>query len=518
MDGLEDRRLLTGSGSATVGTLSPSDQYLRTRLTRDLARARLGIDDVVFLGDSITDGWGDTDRNLGPQTSWLWNQQIAPLKATNFGLKGDTVGAVTYQVRNGELAGKPKVVVLLIGTNDLIQHDKISKTPEEVAAGIATLVQEIQSQSPQTKILLMGIFPRGQSPNNIARAQVRQTNALIAPLADGNRVRFLDIGALFLQADGSLSSQMFFDFIHPTYQGYKIWCDALQVPLRQMLGYPQRLFDNISQMPADYDGDGTTDPAVFQAETAQWSILQSTDGPRTIQFGAANSDIPVPGDFDGDGKTDLAVYRPNTGQWFILQTTDGPRIVSFGAPVLDVPLQGDFDGDGKADLAVFRPTTTQWLIAFSGGGARVVSFGAPGSDTPVPADFDGDGTTDLAVYRTNTSQWFILQSTAGPRADALGIPGYDRPIPTDFDGDGKADLAVYRPALAQWLIHQSSSGPRVESFGAYDVDVPLRGDFDGDGKADLAVYRPNTGQWLIIRSSAGALVASSGLAPTRRLG
>ncbi|MEO6808726.1 MAG: GDSL-type esterase/lipase family protein [Isosphaeraceae bacterium] len=518
MDGLEDRRLLTGGASAAVGVLSPSDEYLRMRLTRDLQRAKSGIDDVVFLGDSITDAWGDTDRDKGPQTSLLWNQQIAPLKATNFGLSGDTVGGVTYQVRNGELVGKPKVVVLLIGTNDLIQHDKISKTPEEVAAGIATLIQEIQTQSPQTKILLMGIFPRGQSPDNIARAQVRKTNALIAPLADGNRVRFLDIGASFLQADGSLSSQMFFDFVHPTYQGYKIWCDALQVPLRQMLDYPQRYFDNISQMSADYDGDGKTDPAVFDPKTAQWSILQSTDGPRTIQFGAANSDIPVPGDYDGDGKTDLAIYRPSTGQCFILQSTDGPRVVSFGAPVLDVPLQGDFDGDGKADLAVYRPTTSQWLIAFSGGGARVVSFGAPGADTPVPADYDGDGKTDLAVYRTQTSQWFILQSTEGARVEVLGIPGLDKPIPTDFDGDGKADLAVYRPSLAQWLIHQSTDGPRVESFGAYIIDVPLRGDFDGDGKADLAVYRPTTGQWLILRSSAGALVASSALATTRRFG
>ena len=230
----------------------------------------------------------------------------------------------------------------------------------------------------------------------------------------------------------------------------------------------------------DFDGDARTDLAVYRPTTGQWLIQLSGGqsvqylhgGTRVVSFGAPKLDIPVPADYDGDGKTDLAVYRPTTGQWFIQRSTAGPEVIQFGGPG-DQPVVGDFDGDGKADIAVYRPSTGQWLILGTTSGPRAVPFGAPGLDVPVPADYDGDGKTDLAVYRPTTGQWFILRSTAGPEVVQFGAPGLDQPVPADYDGDGKADLAVYRRSTGQWLILRSTAGPEVVSFGQPNVDVPV---------------------------------------------
>src|SRR5262249_61955100 len=128
----------------------------------NVARAQLADSDVVFLGDSITYWWGDVGRDaLGYN---VWSQQIAPLNPANFGIPGDRTQNLLWQVENGELVGQPKVAVILIGTNNLAD----GQTPEQTADGIAMVVQAVRTQSPQTKILLLGILPRGGSPSDPA--------------------------------------------------------------------------------------------------------------------------------------------------------------------------------------------------------------------------------------------------------------------------------------------------------------------------------------------------------------
>ena len=91
-------------------------------------------------------------------------------------------------------------------------------------------------------------------------------------------------------------------------------------------------------MVGDYDGEGTTDVAVFRPNPGIWYILRSSDGKLQQVTWGAPGDVPVTGDFDGDGKTDVAIYRPSTGIWYILRSSDGKlHQVTWGA-VGDQPL------------------------------------------------------------------------------------------------------------------------------------------------------------------------------------
>jgi lysophospholipase L1-like esterase len=194
------------------------------RHEENVATARKGGVDILFLGDSITDGW-----SWGNGGRAIWEKDFAPRHAANFGIGWDRIQNVLWRIENGELTGiEPKVVVLLIGTNNTGNEDngKPRNTTPEVIEGVSNLVSRIQFHLPQTKILLFAIFPRGEKTDPI-RDQVKAVNAGISQLADGDKVTFLDIGEKFLQPDGTLPRSMFHDLLHPNAQGYRIWADAL---------------------------------------------------------------------------------------------------------------------------------------------------------------------------------------------------------------------------------------------------------------------------------------------------
>ena len=186
------------------------------------AIAAKGDVDVVFLGDSITNGWRGAGKTL-------WAERFAPLKSANFGIGGDCTQHVLWRVRNGNFSGiTPKAAVLMIGTNN-------GDPAPHIAGGIKAIVQEIQTLSPTTKILLLGVFPRGESANNPFRAKIAAINTIIAKLDDGEKVVFLDIGQKFLQPDGTLSKEIMPDFLHLSPAGYQIWADAIQEKLAALL-------------------------------------------------------------------------------------------------------------------------------------------------------------------------------------------------------------------------------------------------------------------------------------------
>lgn len=190
---------------------------------RDIKKAE-GKIGIVFLGDSITDGW----RGAGKQE---WDEHFGPFNPLNLGISGDRTQHVLWRLQNGELDGyKPKGFVIMIGTNNMG-----SNTPEEIAAGNKAIVEEIQKKHPEAKILLLGIFPRSPKAIDPVRAKIKKTNELLAKIAEDKKIKFLDIGPKFLAEDGSLTKEIMPDYLHLSKKGYHIWAEAIEEELEAMV-------------------------------------------------------------------------------------------------------------------------------------------------------------------------------------------------------------------------------------------------------------------------------------------
>ena len=188
-------------------------------------QAKQGGIDLLFLGDSITAGWLWDKGGLK-----VWKKYYAPRHAAEFGIGYDRTQNVLWRIEHGELDGiKPKAVVLLIGTNNAGNEDngKPRNTTPEIVAGVTTLVKELRVRLPESKVLVLGIFPRGGT-NDPVREQVTEVNRQLAMLDDGKRVKFMDIGPKFLGPDGTLSRDIMPDLLHPNEKGYQIWADAME--------------------------------------------------------------------------------------------------------------------------------------------------------------------------------------------------------------------------------------------------------------------------------------------------
>ena len=195
-----------------------------------VAEARAGGIECLLMGDSITDWWGRAGLDL-------YRRHFEPLGCANFGIAGDRTQGVLWRMENGELEGySPKLMMLMIGTNNLSGRRGPANTPAEIAMGIAAIVTKFRTTFPDARVLLLGVFPRGAEPTSEYRQPIRQINELIANLDDGENVRFMDIGDRFLQPDGSISEEVMPDGLHPSERGYEIWADAVMPTFREMMG------------------------------------------------------------------------------------------------------------------------------------------------------------------------------------------------------------------------------------------------------------------------------------------
>jgi CHRD domain/FG-GAP-like repeat len=239
----------------------------------------------------------------------------------------------------------------------------------------------------------------------------------------------------------------------------------------------------------DFDGDGRADRVMYNLDengVITWFILQSETNTLRIvrwgQFSPIGTDAFVPADYDGDGKMDVAVFRRATGVWYIIESSTGnPRYEYWGAPG-DVPVIGDYDGDGKADLCATRNQggLIFWYIRNSSNGQmQVFQWGSAATDSPFfffPIDIDNDGKQDAMVQRGVNGQrvFFVRRSSDGQMyslAWGAATP-YFFPLFGDYDGDGKTDFVARQTisgsGVYRWHIFQSSTQThRSVEFGQF---------------------------------------------------
>lgn len=190
-----------------------------------LERAKQGDIDILFVGDSLTDRW----PRVG-EWSWL---KLAPSRPADFGVEGECTEHLLWRLEHGELdAISPKVVVVLIGSNNVFYF--ADEKPEWTASGVEKIVMQIRKRSPVSKVLLLGIFPRDEKDSRVRRT-IAAVNRGIQRLDDGAHVRFADIGAQFLDANGNIPSDIMPDKVHLSAKGYALWYRSLESILPEML-------------------------------------------------------------------------------------------------------------------------------------------------------------------------------------------------------------------------------------------------------------------------------------------
>ena len=240
----------------------------------------------------------------------------------------------------------------------------------------------------------------------------------------------------------------------------------------------------------DYNGDRTSDIAIFRRNTGLWAVRQIT----RVYFGCL-SDLPISGDYDGDGTTDIGVFRDSFGLWAIRKVT---RIYFGNSSTIAVP--GDYDGDGSVDVGVFGKSNSIWAIR----NLTRIYFG-DSSDLPIPGDYDGDGSCDIGIFRKDSALWAIRYVTRlyFGRSSDVTVPG-------DYTGTGREDVGIFRPSSGLWAIR----GVTWLYFGS-GSDLPVPADYAGSGSASIGIFRETSGLWAVRGITRAYFGGSSDIPVTR---
>jgi beta-glucosidase len=217
---------IEGKNHSAVTPVQRTDKWWLPRQDAVNERLKQGKVDMLFIGDSITQGWEGAGKEI-------WSTYYTPRNAVNMGFSGDRTQHVLWRLDHSNLEGlSPKLAIIMIGTNNSNRNDN---TAEEIADGIIAICHRLRTKLPQTKILLLAIFPRNSEPS-AQRQKNAEASRIISKVADGRTIYYLDINSKFLKKAGLLTKDIMPDYLHPNKAGYKIWAEAIEPKVARLMG------------------------------------------------------------------------------------------------------------------------------------------------------------------------------------------------------------------------------------------------------------------------------------------
>jgi len=225
--------LLAGSVFAQAIATTPTPRTDKVawmqKVERDIARAKQGGWELVLIGDSITQGWLSTGKEV-------WDRHFSSYKTLNLGIVADKTENVLWRLDQGQLEGyQPRLFVVLIGTNNTGHRTAAQESTADTVAGVRAILERIRQKAPQSHVLLLALFPRGETPQDARRLRNEAVNNELKSLAAEMRISWLNINDKFLQADGTLTREIMPDLLHPNAKGYEIWAEAMLPTVRKLI-------------------------------------------------------------------------------------------------------------------------------------------------------------------------------------------------------------------------------------------------------------------------------------------
>lgn len=245
---------------------------------------------VVFLGDSITQGFGDDFRKAFPG-----------LKLANRGISGDTTRGMLLRLKDDVLVLKPRAVVILAGTNDLEEKAE----PETIAGNLKLIIAALKQHDPKLPVVVCQVFPASANMKRPAE-KIRKINELYAGVVKTEpQVTLIDTWTLFANDQGDAKPAEFPDLLHPNEAGYAKWVAALR-PIFATLGLVE------------------TEPDAFQPEPGFTSLFNGKD---LTGWGFREGQALTPkGNFDGKTASDDGRYVAKNGRLIVTTPPEGRRI------------------------------------------------------------------------------------------------------------------------------------------------------------------------------------------------
>jgi lysophospholipase L1-like esterase len=227
--GAFDRATTRWHHDSTVNPTARREEWWQDKHNHNVAVARQSgaQAQLIFVGDSITELMENSKDSM--------NKHFGALKPEQLGISGDGTEHVLWRLQNGEVEGlNPKVAVLLIGTNNLNDADD-----QQVFEGVEKVVKELQARLPKTKILVLGLLPRGDKPDHVYRKRVAEVNALLQQkIADNKQVFYGDVGQVFLLPGGMMNVPLMPDYLHPSPAGYDAMFAAMKPTVDHLASTP----------------------------------------------------------------------------------------------------------------------------------------------------------------------------------------------------------------------------------------------------------------------------------------